>query len=131
MSVYKRHLAFSEASERRNHSEVLYLNLFKKTTTCVVAKPLVYIMPSIQKLYISDKEKLVSRLISIHGATLQSQSRDVHLWSLKPKSLKNVLFWINGDFLILVKNLYDICVLSLQNSCNLHLITDNIVERGG
>ena len=41
MSVYKRHLAFSEASERRNHSEVLYLNLFKKTTTCVVAKPLV------------------------------------------------------------------------------------------
>ena len=41
--MYKRHLAFSEASERRNHSEVLYLNLFKKTTTCVVAKPLVYI----------------------------------------------------------------------------------------
>ena len=76
--MYKRHLAFSEASGRQNHSEVLYLNLFKKTTTCVVAKPLVYIMPSIQKLYISDKEKLVSRLISIHGATLQSQSRDVH-----------------------------------------------------
>ena len=32
---------FSEASECQNHSEVLYLNLFKKTTTCVVAKPLV------------------------------------------------------------------------------------------
>ena len=29
--------------KRRNHSEVIYLNLFKKTTTCVVAKPLVYI----------------------------------------------------------------------------------------
>ena len=29
--MYKRHLAFSEASERRNHSEVLYLNLSKKT----------------------------------------------------------------------------------------------------
>ena len=90
--MFKRHLAFSEASDRQHHSEVLYLNLFKKTTTCVVAKPLVYIMPSIQKFYILDKEKLVSRLISIHGATLQSQSRDVHLWSLKPKSLKNVLF---------------------------------------
>ena len=39
--MYKRHLAFSEASERRNHSEVLYLNLSKKTITCLVAKPLV------------------------------------------------------------------------------------------
>ena len=29
--MYKRHLAVSEASERRNHSEVLYLNLSKKT----------------------------------------------------------------------------------------------------
>ena len=38
--MYKRHLAFSEASERRNHNEVLYLNLFKKITTCVVLKPL-------------------------------------------------------------------------------------------
>ena len=42
--MFKRHLAFSEASERQNHSEVLYLNLFKKTTTCVVAKPLVCII---------------------------------------------------------------------------------------
>ena len=41
MSVYKRHLTFREASKRRNHSEVLYLNLIKKTITCVVAKPLV------------------------------------------------------------------------------------------
>ena len=41
--MYKRHLAFSEASERRNHSKVLYLNLFEKTTTCVVAKPLINI----------------------------------------------------------------------------------------
>ena len=36
LSVYKHHLEFSEASERRNHSEVLYLNLSKKTTTCVM-----------------------------------------------------------------------------------------------
>ena len=57
------------------------MNLFKKTTTCVVAKPLVYIMPSIQKLHILDKGKIglkANLVISIHGATLQSQSRDVH-----------------------------------------------------
>ena len=47
--VYKRHLAFSEASESRNHSEVLYLNLFKKTTTFVVAKPLVDLKLSIKQ----------------------------------------------------------------------------------
>ena len=33
--MFKSHLAFSEASDRQHHSEVLYLNLFKKTTTCV------------------------------------------------------------------------------------------------
>ena len=36
--MYKRHVALSEASERRNHSEVLYLNLLKKITICVVEK---------------------------------------------------------------------------------------------
>ena len=41
--MFKRHLAFSEASDRQHHSKVLYLNLFKRTTTCVVAKPLVMI----------------------------------------------------------------------------------------
>ena len=42
--MYKRHLKLSEVSEHQNHSEVLYLNLLKKTNTCVVAKPLVYII---------------------------------------------------------------------------------------
>ena len=42
--MFKRHLAFSEASDRQHHSKVLYLNLFKRTTTCVVAKPLVMII---------------------------------------------------------------------------------------
>ena len=42
--MQKRHLAFSEASGRRNHSEVPYLNLFEKTTTCIVAKPLVWMI---------------------------------------------------------------------------------------
>ena len=67
-SVYKRHLAFSEASERRNHSEVLYLNLLKKTTTCAVAKPLV----STQNQYYLFQEHLLQLIMECITLKLKS-----------------------------------------------------------